>query len=334
MKRATSRDVALRAGVSQATVSNLLTGAHTVAPETRARIEAAMTELAYRPNGAARAMRLQRNSRLAVVLPGIAAPTRLLAGAMAAAQEAGFALEVHGLAGSPEQRAERLAELADSGQVDGILALAPVGLPDQDGTDETSVIFTLEAYDGDLHQRADVTDGAPIAELVDGLAAMGHTRFLHVAGDATYASAQARRAAFEQAVAKTGVESLGVVDGDWSFASGLAAARGLNEADLPLAVIAANDRVALGVLRGVQERGWSVPGQVSVTGWDDADFGEYVWPALTTVRIDEEGLGRRAVERLVALVRGAAEPAETRVRLDQQVMWRGSTGAPAARTPA
>ncbi|MEE2048648.1 substrate-binding domain-containing protein, partial [Nocardiopsis tropica] len=121
-----------------------------------------------------------------------------------------------------------------------------------------------------------------------------------------------------------GLESHGVVDGDWSAESGRDAVRSLAEDSGVTAVIAANDVVAAGVVRGALERGWGVPDDLSVTGWDNNPVGAYLSPALTTVDVDRERLGRDAMERLVASVRGT-EPALSDGPLNR-IVWRESTG--------
>jgi LacI family transcriptional regulator len=115
-----------------------------------------------------------------------------------------------------------------------------------------------------------------------------------------------------------------VVDGDWSAESGREAVLALPEEGGPTAVIAGNDVVAAGVVRGALERGWSVPGDLSVTGWDNNPVGAYLSPALTTVDVDRERLGADAMERLVATVRGR-EPEISGAPLNR-IVWRESTG--------
>ena len=329
VRAATSRDVARLAGVAQSTVSNVLNDRQPIAPATRERVLAAMAELNYRPNLAARAMRTRRTGRLAVVLPGVTAvPTRLLVGASAAAVAGGYSLELHGLPGDQPTRAARLAELVDSNQYEGVLLLSPIaGVTDQKAPDGV-VLLTLTTFDQEMRTRDDMTDASPIAAFVERLAAHGHRRFLHVAGPQTYPSARARLEAFTEVTTRLGVESLGTVIGEWSSQTGLEAIRTLpadvlSEHSSPLAVIAGSDTIAVGVVRGAWERGWNVPNQLSVTGWDDREIGRFLGPSLTTVRTDEEGMGRLAVEQVLALIRGEEPPAWAAPT--QEIIWREST---------
>ncbi|GIG41028.1 LacI family DNA-binding transcriptional regulator [Cellulomonas phragmiteti] len=329
--RATSRDVARLAGVAQSTVSYVLAGKGSISPATRERVLQAAAELQYRPNLAARAMRTRRTGRVAAVM-GLPAydPAAMLAGASAVAQESGYAMDVLHVDGSIETRSERVLELASSGQLEGVLSFVPL-LPDvhAQAPDDVPVIVS-ETFDDDMHAAGDLVDASPVAELVEHLAALGHTRFLHVAGPPRYASAVARRDAYLATVARLGLTSLGVVDGDWSGRSGLEAMRSLPDDAPPLAVVACNDLVAVGVMRGAADRGWAVPGDVSVTGWDDIAVSPYLTPSLTTVDTDRTEAGRRAMHQLVAAL--GQEPAPHGLPSLTTVVWRESTAPPSPRT--
>jgi DNA-binding LacI/PurR family transcriptional regulator len=330
-RRPTSHDVARAAGVSQSTVSYALSGKGTLSAATRERVLAAAAELGYRPNLAARSMRTRRSGRLAVVT-GAAVDNRLqmLTGAGEVAAQAGYALDTHSVEGTAEDRTARVVELARGGQVEGVLTFLPV-LPDALALeDDAAPVVAATAFDEHMRSVGELADAGPLGAMVDALVDAGHRRFLHVAGPGQYASARSRRAVYLAAVERRGATSLGVVGDSWSPASGREAVLALPGDAPPLAVVAANDHVALGVLRGAAERGWSVPGDLVVTGWDDAEFGAYTTPTLTTVTVDLREAGRRAMHRLVAAVRGE-EPPATPAPL-QRIVWRESTGAaPGAR---
>jgi len=125
-------------------------------------------------------------------------------------------------------------------------------------------------------------------------------------------------------VERLGLESAGVVDGDWSGKSGYDAVHSLSDEQMPTAVVAANDIVASGAIRALIERGLDVPGDVSVTGWDNNEACQYLPPGLTSVELNLEGLGRNAMLSLVKAISGRElEPAP---RPLQHVVWRESTG--------
>ncbi|MBC9728766.1 LacI family DNA-binding transcriptional regulator [Streptomyces sp. TRM68367] len=327
------KEVARLAGVSHQTVSRYLRSRDGLKPATLARIDAAVRELGYRPNLVARSMRTRRTGRLAVVIPAMTfSPYRMLVGAAATAHEAGYAVEVVSLEGGAGARTERVLELADSGQVEGILALAPIR-PEVEKRLPTGAAVVVSAdFDDSMRGIGELTDALPVAELIEQLAGLGHRRFLHVAGDQQFASARARKDAYLRAIERLGLESVGVADGDWSGESGAAAIRALDAGRLPTAVIAANDLVAAGVIRGARDRGLDVPGDLSVTGWDNSDICRYLPPSLTTVHIDLEGLGRNAMVRLVEAISGRApEPSRSPTHT---VIWRESVAPPPAARPS
>ncbi|GAA4769771.1 LacI family DNA-binding transcriptional regulator [Microbacterium gilvum] len=326
-KRATSRDVARVAGVSQSTVSFVFTGREGISEATRERVLHAAAELNYRPNLAARSMRTQRTGRVAVLMTVSALnPQDLLHGVTDAAGEAGYVVEVVYVPGDPGARSVRIGELVDSRQYEGILSFTPLRTPSTAAED--TVVLSLSEFDEEMHMTGEFTDARPVVEMMERLAELGHTRFLHITGSLTYPSAVARRDAYLATVERLGATSLGVIEGDWSAATGYATVAGLPDDTPPFALIAANDLVATGALRAAVLRGWSVPGDLSITGWDDTDQSAYLVPSLTTVVQDREALGANAMRRLVAAIR--REPVPEPATGLQHVVWRESVGAPRA----
>ncbi|WP_277212599.1 LacI family DNA-binding transcriptional regulator [Isoptericola croceus] len=322
----TSRDVARLAGVSQTTVSYALTGKGAVSPSTRRRVLQVAESIGYRPNLAARSMRTRRSGRLAVIT-GVAIDNQpsMVTGASEVANAAGFIMETHSVDGSIADRTDRTLELASGGQYEGILTFVPV-LPAALSTDRSAVpVIAATAYDEDMHSTGELADASLLDTFVSTLAEAGHRRFVHVAGPDQYASARARRETYLAAVDRHGVESLGVLGGDWPPETGRRAVLALPDDAPPVAVIAANDNLALGVLRGAAERGWSVPGDLVLTGWDNADFGEYTMPSLTTMAVDFREGGRRAMRLLIATLRDEEPPVSTTPL--QRIVWRESTGS-------
>ncbi|MFF9105652.1 substrate-binding domain-containing protein [Streptomyces rubrogriseus] len=308
-KRATIWEVAQRAGVSHQTVSRYLKNNGGMRPATREKIDRAVAELNYRPNLIARSMRTQKSNRITIVLPELTnfVPIPMLRGASAAAHEAGYMTDVVGLEGGESRRVESVLSLLETQQAEGVLSLVPVaGMADQ-AQDRRRPVVVLGEYDDDMHARGELANGRPAEQIVRHLAGQGHRRFLHVAGSQDWASARNRRAVYVDAIARLGLESYGVVDGDWSVRSGYDAARDLPADSGVTAVLAANDFVAMGVIRGFEDRGLRVPQDVSVFGWDNEQFTEYFLPTISTVDIDREALGRRAMSSLLGLIRGEPE---------------------------
>jgi DNA-binding LacI/PurR family transcriptional regulator len=159
-----------------------------------------------------------------------------------------------------------------------------------------------------------------LSALVDHLAELGHTHFMHVAGPSTYSSARNRTLAYQAAVRRPGLRSLGIVDGDWTAATGYTMGQHISVEAGVTAVIAANDQMALGVIRALSERGFRVPDDVSVTGMDDLPESAYFLPPLTTLRLDFASEGEDAFQRMLTCIDGVERapvtprPAELVVR--------------------
>jgi len=332
-RRATIWEVAKVAGVSHQTVSRYLRNDTRMRPETVERIRGAVQELDYRPNLTARTMRTRRSGRVAVLLPAVATygPPQILGGVMEIAHEHGYTVEAFSVEGTSADRFERVLHLADSGQVEGVLALAP--LPPESGhrfPDRAAIVVSAD-YDDEFRSVGELADGSPVAELVERLAGLGHRRFLHVTGSLDFASARGRRDVFVETVERLGLGPALVHEGDWTPEAGRAAVLAMPERDHPTAVIAGNDPAAAGVIQAARERGWSVPGDLSVTGWDNNLLGGYLQPTLTTVQVDHHGLGRAAMARLVAILRSQPGTGTERMPTSSDgplntVIWRESTG--------
>jgi LacI family transcriptional regulator len=327
-------EVARLAGVSHQTVSRYLRFDGGMKEATRQRIGAAIAELDYRPNLLARAMRTRRTGRLAILLPAGQAVSSLemLAGAAAVADDAGFSVEAVTLGGPPSSRAARVRELAESGLFEGVLSLTPLPAPLPRSADGVPVVVSAD-YDENMRGIGELADGSRIADLVERLARDGHRRFLHVAGSYGHTSAQSRKQVYLDTVQRLGLESYRIVDAEWSPEAARQAVLDLPRDSGVTAVVAANDVLAAGVVRGAWERGWRIPADLSVTGWNNEPWTAYAVPALSTVAVDHEALGRRAIARLIAVLRGDPEPDErTPVT---RVVWRESVGpAPGAGSDA
>ncbi|MDT0270197.1 LacI family DNA-binding transcriptional regulator [Streptomyces sp. DSM 44915] len=331
-KPPTIHEVARLAGLSHQTVSRFLRKDPTMRPETTRRVAAAVAELGYRPNLAARSMRTRRTDRITVILPGAVErmPTRVLGGAAAAAREAGYLLDVVSLEGDAAARAERLRALLQPENTDGILSFTSL-TDDFDGELAGAPVPVVVdgAYDDNMRSLGPFAEASMGAELIRHLADLGHRRFAHVAGHPDWPSARARRAVYEATVAELGLESRAVVEGDWSAGSGWEAATGVLADCGATAVFAASDQVAFGVITGFQSIGLRVPEDVSVFGWDDLELSRFFRPSLTTVAVDRERQGRDAVHRLLAVLRGESGAAGPLAHFNR-VILRDSTGLPPA----
>jgi DNA-binding LacI/PurR family transcriptional regulator len=327
-RRPTIYDIAKTAGVSHMTVSRYLRfNGERTREDPRERIKAAIAELDYRPNLAARALRTNRTGRLAILFPygSAVSSVHMLTGAMEAAREAGYQVDAITLGGSAAERSERTLELAEAGLFEGLLALTPLVSERQAQIASRVPVVVGAEYDDEMRGIGDLADASPVAEIIETLAREGHRTFLHIAGDRSYTTVRSRERAFVETIERLGLESAGVVGGDWLGESGRRAVLDLPEETRVTAVIAANDELAAAAISGAIERGWRVPEDLSVAGWDNSPVGQWIPPTLTTVKVDYEELGRRSMARLLAAMRDEAEP----VFSDPvaAVLWRRSTGA-------
>lgn len=306
------RDVAALAGVSRQTVSRVLNEHPEVATATRERVLAAMAELGYRMNNAARALGTRRSHTLGVLASDALqyGPSRSLAAIEAQARAAGYWVSAaFAGAGDADAVVAAVEHLASQG-VEGIVVVAPHArtLDALDALETGPPIVTLHSSErGARGLSVDQAAGARLA--VGALADAGHTRIVHLAGPADWLEAESRAQGFAAELAARGIPAGPVLVGDWSAASGHAAAGAVRDAGAT-AVFSANDQMALGLITGLREAGLDVPGDVSVVGFDDVPDAGYYWPRLTTVRQDFDELARRAVAAIVGDADASLDPVE------------------------
>jgi DNA-binding LacI/PurR family transcriptional regulator len=328
-RRPTLRQVAELAGVSHQTVSRYFRPDSGLLPETAARVKDAVDALGYKPDLLARSMRTRRSGLLAVVLPGLVGPERTVAAACDEARASGYRVEiVIGLDEDPESLSARVQELVASGQVEGVLSISPI---DRTSAAATGVVVQVDEYDDRLRAvDAAAEDRETMIEIVRRLSALGHRDLLHVAGPQDWLSARLRLAGYLEACDRFGLRSHGEPSGPWSPDTGRLAVIGLPD-DTPItAIVAASDDIGVGVLGAAQRRGWTVPGRISVTGWDDRQLARYAAPSMSTVAVDRETAGRYAMRRLIAAIEGRPEPEPPSTPLTR-IEFRESTAPPGGR---
>jgi DNA-binding LacI/PurR family transcriptional regulator len=300
--RVTSIDVARRAGVSQSTVSLVLSGKARgrISARTEEAVRAAAAELGYRPNVAARALRTGVARSVALVVPDITNPFfgRVLRGAQRSAQRAGYTVVLVDIGNNRAWEATSLQALL-AGPADGLL-LFEADLPP--GASEHAI--QIEMLPGGLPVvRIDVEAGTDLA--VDHLLGLGHTKIGHVASSFVAPTFAMRRARI--------AERLGAppptVEAPFTFEQAAEAAAPLLEQDVT-AVFCDDDILAGGVYLAARARGVRIPEDLSVVGFDDLDFARVLAPPLTTVAVDAEALGAAAFDALARDLSGEAVAAE------------------------
>ncbi|KQX67328.1 LacI family DNA-binding transcriptional regulator [Streptomyces sp. Root1310] len=301
-----SLDVAQLAGVSQKTVSRVMNGEQYVSDDVRRRVLEAAEELGYRLNHAARALASGRTRSIGVVTLGTAlyGPASLLMGVERTVRDTGYALRVvNTLEGDPSGVAGAVDSLLDQG-VDGIVISEPI---DEVNGAELSVrvdvpVLVLGAPPPFAASRvvtAGLVSHRQARAATEHLLGLGHPTVHHLAGPRRWFAARDRLEGWRATLAAHGRREPPVITGDWSAASGYAAGRRLAADDSVTAVFAANDDMAIGLIRALLEAGRRIPEDISVVGLDDVPVAAYVSPPLTTVRQPFEATAQDGLKRLV-----------------------------------
>ncbi|WP_095407254.1 LacI family DNA-binding transcriptional regulator [Mongoliimonas terrestris] len=307
-------DVAARAGVSTATVSRALTRPDSVSADKRDRVLAAVRELGYTPNAAARNLRAGRTNMVLVVVAKLANPffAGVVRGADEALAAAGFGMIIGDLDNMPD-REHRLVDLAFAGHIDGALILSgrvPRNGARTMGMAALPMVGVCVPTDDPQVPVVMIDDTAAARLQVEHLVGLGHRRLLYLSGPKTNGNEVARWRGFNAAVAAAGLDPAAMVrvEGDYTFGAGVRGAEawlGLDPAVRPTGVVAVSDEMAIGFMRRLGEAGVRVPETVSVVGFDGIDFADYCAPRLTTIRQPSREMGSEAARRLVRLIGGA-----------------------------
>ncbi|MEW1848225.1 LacI family DNA-binding transcriptional regulator [Nonomuraea angiospora] len=310
-----STDVAALAGVSQKTVSRVLNGEPYVSEEVRERVLAAARELGYRRNTAARALHLGRFHRIGVASIGssLYGPSSLLVALERQAREIGYAVAV-AYAGEGAGVTSAVESLLTQG-VDAIVVSDPIDDPIDGGkelrVDADVPVLSFRPIPGPRVVVTGVSGVEAGRQATEHLLGLGHATVWHVAGPHRWPAARDRARGWREALAAAGAPEPPAQEGDWSPASGYAAGRALAADPRVTAVFAANDDMAIGVLRALAEAGRAVPEEVSVVGMDDIPAAAYLSPPLTTIRQDFEAIARHGLALLAAEIeRSPGSPGE------------------------
>ncbi|MFH8251949.1 LacI family DNA-binding transcriptional regulator [Microbacterium sp. B2969] len=298
--RPSMADVGRAANVSAQTVSRYFTGTGYVSADTKERIAAAVDQLGYRFNQAARNLRTQRTDSVGVLALGALnyGSAAVLTGLSLAAREVDFTLSIVELdldyeAKDWEGEARRALDHFLSIPVDGIVFSTPVrGAEDLiRSIGESTPIITVSEMPPSLDQSASTQSHTAGLEATRHLIALGHRRILHVAGPRTRNEAVERARGYSDAMAEAGLEPEVLdVATDWSSASGFRAGEVADPARFS-AVFTANDEIALGFMSAMEQRGLRAPGDFSIVGVDDMPTAAYFSPPLSTMRLDFRMLG-------------------------------------------
>lgn len=329
----TRNDVARLAGVSTAVVSYVLNESKNVSPQTAAKVRQAVEKLGYRPNQAARALRLGSPEMLGMILPDATNPffAQLAHEVEVAAEERGLSLLTANSDGSAE-REHRLVEKFAARGIDGMVLSSSLSRPDLRSLLPPDVpLVLINQYDGmpGAHTvGVDLQEGARLA--VRHLAEHGRDSVGVLVGVTTDGSVDAREEGWRVALQESGLAPGPLVIRDFNFSGGYAAGQELlRTKTLPPALFVSSDRMAIGLLLALHEAGVRVPEDVAIVSFDGVAVTEFTWPPLTTVAQPVREMARAAVSALVD--KGATE---SRQLFTPTLVRRASCGCPWPRVPA
>ncbi|HET9170981.1 MAG TPA: LacI family DNA-binding transcriptional regulator [Actinospica sp.] len=323
MPAPTLKDVALRAGVSVRTVSNVVNDYVYVADETRTRVQAAIDELGYRPNLLARNLKLGRSRMLALVVPELDVPyfaelARLI---IHEARAAGYTVLIDQTDGDERRERELVTDDTRGLNFDGMI-VSPLSLTEEEleirRTSAPVLLLGERLFAAGVDHVA-IDNVRAAREATAHLFSRGHRRIaaIGVQHEST-GTAKLRTIGYREALAEAGAEpreELMIEVSHYHREDGaIAMERLLDLPEPPDAVFCFSDLLALGALRVALARGLSVPEDLAIVGFDDIEDGRYATPTLTTISPDKAAIARSAVRQLIARIEGDGEgshPSET-----------------------
>ncbi len=338
--RATIDDVAERAGVSIKTVSRVLNNESSVRAETRERVMNSAKALNYRPNVAARTLAGARSYLIGMLYDSATANyvSEIQAGALAECRKRGYHLLVEQCPIEDPTALSNLDSLVGYSRLDGIILTPPVcdNAPTLELLRKHAVPYVSIAPERkrDIAPYVYIDDFRAAYQLTTILIELGHRKIAIIKGHPDHSSAHLRFKGYLSALDAHGIapNKTYMRQGRYTYVSGIRCAEQLLAlADRPTAIFAANDDMAAAAITVAHKRGLTVPGDLSVAGFDDTPMAQFLWPQLTTVRQPVAEMASAAAELLFHVLgkRGAdGEGAPAHRLLDFQIIMRDSTAPP------
>ena len=342
MTQVSIKDVARLADVSTATVSRCINTPALVKEQTRIKVEEAIRETGYSPNTLAQSFRRGKTHIIMVVLPSVGDPflTDVMHGIRQVAARNEYSLLIDETQFNTMTEDE-IGAMVVSRLADGIIllgCLSPFGtrvLSDKSHR-ALPIVIGLETVSPDLADfpGVHVDNAAAAREATEHLLALGHQRIAFISGQEGSLLTRDREQGYRDAMGRAGLE---IRDG-WVTGGGLttmgareATRRLLDHPDRPTAIFCANDEMAIGCIHEIKARGLSVPGDVSVVGFDDTRYAQILDPPLTTVRQPAEEIGERVMRRLLEEIENGRTKGNARPEIvAHELIIRESTAAPPA----
>lgn len=337
LAKTTINDIARLSGVSKKTVSRVINGSQLVHPETRDKVQALMQQMGYTPDPQARGLAFRHSFLIGLVFDNPTAQyiVNMQYGVLDALRDSGFELVVHPCDSKQVDYIEGIRRFVQRQKLYGVILIPRVSEDHAlaEAMQELGVRYArIASVPLDEPQRMVLTqDRRAGAEVAEYLESLGHRHVGLITGPTRYRSAIERGGGFREGLARRGLslpESC-VYEGGYTFESGVAGAEALlRQTPRPTAIFACNDEMAAGVYKAALRMGLSIPGDLSVVGYDDSPLASQLWPALTTIRLPVRDLGRQAASLLLAGDSGQIQGARAAVTVSPHLVIRDSTQPP------
>ncbi|MFG3341303.1 LacI family DNA-binding transcriptional regulator [Glycomyces sp. NPDC048151] len=324
-------DVAALAGVSSQTVSRVSMGATNVRPSTRDKVLAAMSELGYSPNSAARALRYGTFQTIGVITHKFSrtGESRTVEAIVEAARTAQYTVTLVDVESPVSTEVSDAVTRLSNQSIDGLVIIRaesvtpamltiPAGLP---------VVVSDSRFVGH-HPAVGADQFGGSRRATEHLLGLGHRTVHHVAGPDSSGPSQLRIDGWRAGLEAAGRPAPPVLRGDWTSRSGYEAGKLIARDPDATAVYCANDEMAIGVMHALHEAGRRIPADVSVVGFDDIALAAHSWPPLTTVRQDFAAIGDRLIELLLRQIRDGDRLEDVHETVPVELVVRESTAPP------
>ena len=332
----TIRDVARVAEVHPGTVSRALNEQtrQLVNPQTAERVLRAAADLGYRPNPIARGLKTNRSYTVGVLIPDLTNPLfpPIMRGIEDRLGDAGYTSLIVNTDNDPVRERSQM-EAMRARQVDGYISATARLDVDLSGGAVAPMVLVNRSLEDERLTAVTVDDRHGVGLSVDHIVSLGHSRIGHVGGPQNLSTGHRRYLGFRAAMARHGLpapaERITFADAFMEEEGARACEQLLDQAELT-AIVAANDRLAIGCYDVLEARGLRCPGDVSIVGFNDMPFVDRLRPPLTSVRVPQREIGETAAELLLAELIDASAP-RGEVLLEPSLVVRGSTAPPVVR---
>ncbi len=326
------KEVAARAKVSTATISRTINQSSLVTPETAEKVWRAIRELGFYPNTQARALVSGKSNIFGLIISDISNP--FFPELVKSFEDSAIRHNYEVIVANTDYKSERMAVCVRrmiERKVDGVAIMTSEmdhHLIEELARQRLPIVFLDLGKVKPFISNIAVNYAQGIREAVQHLVSLGHRRFGFISGPLSLKSSEARRSAVLSHLQSCGISDRNrvVVEGNHKIDGGeLAMRQILASARKPTAIIASNDLTAIGALRAIHTAGLSVPQDISVVGFDDIELSQFTQPALTTVRLSREEIGREAFKALYAATENSSTSGQE-IHINTSLVLRESTG--------